>query len=166
MDQLLDYLITDRTRADAERARHLTSLWGPAPGQWRGTEEERAEWEAGLKGAYNAKDLNRVTLAASYLLTKLKEAGYRVPEDAVRLESWTTRDIPSPAEMEAYLAPIRAAREAFPGVSGFPELPETMDHFTFETANDLERVLVIVHGTLMALNKSRVYSGELQGGSF
>lgn len=81
MEQLLDYLITDRTRADAERARYLTGLWGPAPGQWRGTAEERAEWEAGLKGAYNAKDLNRVTLAASYLLTKLKEAGYRVPEE-------------------------------------------------------------------------------------
>lgn len=81
-------------------------------------------------------------------------------------KAWDTRDIPSPAEMEKYLSTICAAREAFPGVSGFPELPETMDHFTFETANDLERVLVIVHGTLMALEKSRVYSGELQGGGF
>lgn len=80
MEQFRDYLITDRTEADAARAQYLRSLWGPAPGQWRGTAGELAEWEAGLKGAYNAADLNRVTLAANYLLAKLAEAGYRVPE--------------------------------------------------------------------------------------
>lgn len=81
MDQFRDYLITDRTEADAARARYLTSLWGPAPGQWRGTAEERAEWDAGLRGAYNAEDLNRVTLSASYLMTRLGELGYAIPED-------------------------------------------------------------------------------------
>lgn len=80
MDQFRDFLITDRTRADAERARYLAGLWGPAPGQWRGTAEELAEWNVGLKGAYNAKDLNRVTLAASYLLTQLGGMGYKVPD--------------------------------------------------------------------------------------
>lgn len=81
METFRDYLITDRTKADAERARYLAGLWGPAPGQWRGTAEELAEWKAGLKGAYNAQDLNRVTLAASYLLTHLGELGYTIPED-------------------------------------------------------------------------------------
>lgn len=80
MDQFRDYLITNRTEADAARVRYLASLWGPAPGQWRGTAEERAEWDAGLRGAYNAADLNRVTLAASYLLTKLGEMGYAIPD--------------------------------------------------------------------------------------
>lgn len=80
MDQFKDYLITNRTEADAARARYLASLWGLAPGQWRGTAEERAEWDAGLKGAYNAADLNRVTLAASYVLTKLGEMGYAIPD--------------------------------------------------------------------------------------
>lgn len=81
MDQFRDYLITDRSPADVERVRYLASLWGPSAGQWRGTAEERAEWDAGLKGAYNAADLNRVTLAASYLLTKLGELGYAIPEN-------------------------------------------------------------------------------------
>lgn len=81
MKQFQDYLITDRTKADTERVRYLYSLWGPAAGQWRGTLEELTEWNAGLRGAYNASDLNRVTLAASYLLTKLGELGYRIPED-------------------------------------------------------------------------------------
>lgn len=81
MDQFRDFLITDRTAADVERAQYLAGLWGPAPGQWRGTAVELAEWEAGLKGAYNAADLNRVTLAASYVLTKLGELGYAIPKD-------------------------------------------------------------------------------------
>lgn len=81
MEQFRDYLITDRTEADAKRARYLSGLWGPRPGQWCGTSEELAEWDAGLKGAYNAKDLNRVTLAASYLLTKLGGLGYAIPAD-------------------------------------------------------------------------------------
>lgn len=81
MEEFRDYLITDRAEADVERVQYLRSLWGPAPGQWRGTTGELVEWEAGLKGAYNAKDLNRVTLAASYLLTKLGELGYAIPAD-------------------------------------------------------------------------------------
>lgn len=80
MNQFRDYLITDRAEADVERVRYLRSLWGPAPGQWRGTTGELAEWKAGLKGAYNAADLNRVTLAASYVLTKLGEMGYAIPD--------------------------------------------------------------------------------------
>lgn len=81
MDQFRNYLITDRTKADADRVKYLRGLWGPAPGQWRGTAGELAEWKAGLKGAYNAADLNRVTLAASYVLTKLGEMGSMIPAD-------------------------------------------------------------------------------------
>lgn len=79
MGALRDILITDRTYADVEQARWLSSLWDAAAREWRGTEKEWAEYEAGLKGCYNAADLNRVTLAASYLLTRLSELGYRVP---------------------------------------------------------------------------------------
>lgn len=81
MSDLKDHLITDRTAADVERARYLNSLWDPSARKWRGTPEELAEWKAGPKGTYNAADLNRVTLAANYLLTRLAELGYAVPED-------------------------------------------------------------------------------------
>ena len=81
MTQFRDFLITDRTAEDVERVRYLASLWDPVRREWTGTAEEWAEWESGPKGAYNAKDLNRVTLAASYLLTKLHENGFGVPPD-------------------------------------------------------------------------------------
>lgn len=82
MEQFRDYLITDRSLTDIARAEYLKGLWDPVRKKWTGTVAELEEWEAGLKGTYNAKDLNRVSLAASYLLTRLAESGYSIPEDA------------------------------------------------------------------------------------
>ena len=84
---------------------------------------------------------------------------------ATKPKLWTMRDIPRLPEMEKYLGRVQAAREAFRNVDGFPELPLDMDRLTFEEANDIERVLLLVHETMERLEKSRVYSGEfLTGG--
>lgn len=74
----MDTLITDRTQADVDRARYLNNLWDPRALQWRGTPQERAEWEAGPRGAYGYADMNRVTQAAAYLIGALEELGYSV----------------------------------------------------------------------------------------
>lgn len=67
-------LITNRAQADVERVRTLAAKG------WSGmTDAERAEWVAGLKGAYNASDLNRVTAAMDALKAKLEGYGYMVP---------------------------------------------------------------------------------------
>ncbi len=94
MSGLADFLITDRTIADVNRVKYLSSLWGPAPGQWRGTRDELVEWSNGLKGAYNAADLNRLTLAANYLLTWLKESGYKVPEGTAPVSMVSVKVLP------------------------------------------------------------------------
>ena len=68
---IVDELITDRTQADVTRVREL-ALKG-----WANlTEEEKAEWNAGMKGAYNATDLNRVTQAMDYINAELEGYGY------------------------------------------------------------------------------------------
>lgn len=55
-------LITDRTQADIDYAVRLSQKG------WSGmTAEEKADWESGLKGAYNASDLNRVGNAVVYV---------------------------------------------------------------------------------------------------
>ena len=77
---------------------------------------------------------------------------------------WTKQDIPTPPEMTEYLGRVRAAREAFPGVSQFPPLPANMNHLTYEADNDLERTLLLVNETIQHLQESRDYSGELQAG--
>lgn len=59
---IIDTLITDRTQSDVTRWRTLHDRG------WAGmTADERAEWSAGMKGAYNATDLNRVNDALIYL---------------------------------------------------------------------------------------------------
>ena len=59
---ILDILVTDRTQADVERAAELAAkgLNGMAPA-------ELAEYLAGMKGAYTATDLNRVSEAVEYV---------------------------------------------------------------------------------------------------
>lgn len=84
MGTIIDTLITDRTQADVERARYLNGLWDPRALQWRGTPQERAEWEAGPRGAYGFSDMNRVTQASAYLIGELERLGYSVDvENAV-----------------------------------------------------------------------------------
>ena len=52
---IIDTLITNRTQSDVTRWRTLHDKgWGGM------TAGEKTEWFAGVKGAYNAADLNRV----------------------------------------------------------------------------------------------------------
>lgn len=83
MENIMDTLITDRTQADVDRAKYLNSLWDPRALQWKGTPQERAEWEAGPRGAYGFADMNRVTQAAAYLIGRLEELGYSVDVEDV-----------------------------------------------------------------------------------
>ena len=68
---IIDTLITDRTEADADRVLELSAKG------WAGmTAAEREEFAAGMKGSYNATDLNRVNAAMEYLESRLVAMGY------------------------------------------------------------------------------------------
>lgn len=71
----LDELIYDRTQTDVTYAAELNRKLG------RGetlTAQELADWNAGLKGAYNATDMNRVDAAVREIGAKLTAASYPV----------------------------------------------------------------------------------------
>lgn len=78
MAGILDTLIFDRTQLDINRARYLNSLWDARAQRWTGTKAEWNEWEAGPRGAYGWRDMNRVTDAVSYLIGHLSALGYAV----------------------------------------------------------------------------------------
>lgn len=59
---IIDTLVTDRTQSDITQWRALHDR-----GWANMTADEKAEWSAGMKGAYNATDLNRVNEALIYL---------------------------------------------------------------------------------------------------
>lgn len=146
-------LITDRTQADVDFVRQLA-----AKGWAAMTAEERAAWNGGLKGAYNASDLNRVGSAVEYVAGRLQDAGYSVSVSPKI--GWTEGEIPDPSSMAAYLSDVLAVRNALP-LSGLPELPETMEKLTYTDANAIEQVLLDVNAALDRIRAGAYYAGEL-----
>ena len=72
-------LIYDRTAEDVERALALAKK--AEAGTL--TDAEKTEWLAGMKGCYNASDLNRVEAAVQTLAAELNAAGYAVAVEPV-----------------------------------------------------------------------------------
>lgn len=129
---ILDTLITDRTAADVARAEELS-----AKGISGMTPAELAEYLAGMKGAYNAADLNRVNEAMEYLAERFRGYGYTVTLRPVPV--WTVTGIPTAAQMGDYLANLAALRGVLAVITA--PVPADMDGLTWQEANDIERIL-------------------------
>lgn len=74
---MMTNLIYDRTLEDVAEVRRLLAKLDPETGDGL-TAAEQAKWDAGLKGAYNFTDLNRVEAAVKTLASALTSAGYPV----------------------------------------------------------------------------------------
>lgn len=132
---IIDELIYDRTQLDVDRWAALR-----AKGYDSMTEEERAEWDAGMRGAYNLhKDFNRVESAVRYLADRLNGFGFAL---AVETKTdWTREDIPTPADLERYLDNVRTIRSSLAVLETTPQTPDDMDGLWWYEANDIERIL-------------------------
>lgn len=154
---VIDTLVTDRTEADVSRYSELRDKGWAAM-----TAAERAEWVAGMKGAYNASDLNRVASAMSYLSQRFASAGYSVPVSSPT--DWANGDIPRKDDLDTYLDDLRRIRAALAVMDTTPSAPESMDYLTWAKANDIEKILVDVDDALGRLLLSPFYSGEIYSG--
>lgn len=130
-------LVTDRTQGHVDSLKKLRSIgWNNM------TDNQKTEYLGyATKGAYNYTDLNRVESAVAEL----------APELGLRLETktdWGLWDLPTQSEMERYLSNIMAIRNACPTTTVFPPLPNSMNKLTYESANNIERVLEIVYESL------------------
>ena len=74
---MMTNLVYDRTSEDVAEVRRLLAKLDPETGDGL-TAAEQAKWDAGLKGAYNFTDLNRVEAAVKTLAASLTSAGYPV----------------------------------------------------------------------------------------
>ena len=139
-EDILAELIYDRTQADVDRVVYLSEkLWDHM------TVEEKAEWMAPMKGAYNADDLNRVGKAVQYIADKLTGLGCAV--DVSPKTDWKggdDPDIPTSVQMAQYLQDLSSIRSALVLPDGAPVVPGDMGQLTFEKANDIERILIAV----------------------
>lgn len=89
MPQQLDNLVFDRTELDVAELQAVTAklVAGTA------TAAERAAFLAGMKGAYNYTDLNRVGAAVEYLTGLLYSLGYNVATAPAKLSTVTLESI-------------------------------------------------------------------------
>ncbi len=154
---VIDTLVTDRTEADVSRYSELRDKgWAEM------TTAEKAEWVAGMKGAYNASDLNRVASAMAYLSQRFASAGYSVPVSSPT--DWANGDIPRKDDLDTYLDDLRRIRDALAVMDTTPSAPGSMDYLTWAKANDIEKILVDVDDALGRLLLSPFYSGEIYSG--
>lgn len=150
-------LITDRTQADVERVRYLA-----AKGWANMSEEEQAEWSAGLKGAYNASDLNRVGAAVAYVAGRFTALGYSVEVETK--QNWFVSDIPTASEMVAYLNSVSYLRSVVSVFHTTPEVPEDTEGLTYTEANNIEQILLDLDLIIKNIIAAWYYSGELYAG--
>jgi len=130
-------LITDRTQDDVNRWRTLGRK-----GFKNMTAAEKAEWFSGMKGSYNATDLNRVGEALLYLAERFRGYSYIVYVDPKT--DWSVNDIPTPEQLQHYLDNVAVIRGVMDVYRSTPLVPNDMDGLTYEDANDIEKILVDV----------------------
>lgn len=108
---ILESLITNRTAEDVARWKELRDK-----GFDTMTEEEKAEWMAGMRGAYNAVDLNRITSAMGYLKGLYEQYGRQVtytPTNIAHVDgttdtTWRLTDIPTEEQLTLLLQNLLA----------------------------------------------------------
>ena len=87
------------------------------------------------KGAYNYSDLNRVERAVA-------EISDRASLGLVTKTDWGEWDIPRTADMTRYLGNIKTIKTRY---NINIALPDSMNHLTYETANNIEKILLAAY---------------------
>ena len=154
---IIDSLVTNRMEADVTRWLSLRDK-----GYENMTEAERAEWNNGMKGAYNPhKDMNRVGEALNYLRDRLAELGYLRPDIFTAKTDWQEGDIPTAEQLAEYLYFVSVIRNA---IAVFPTtmlVPAFSGGLNYREANNIESILKDVDALINKMLLSGYYLGEL-----
>lgn len=143
--------ITDRTQADVDRLLVLqTKGWNNM------TSSEREEWYGvATRGAYNYTDLNRVESAVAEISDSLGLG-------LVTKTDWGMWDVPTEADMARYLENIATIKAAVSYRNNAPTLPDRMGGLTYETANNIEKTLVMLYQIVDSVPRcGEIYAGEV-----
>ncbi|MGI6751077.1 MAG: hypothetical protein ACOX4U_00430 [Anaerovoracaceae bacterium] len=145
-----------RTQADVDRVQSLNkriigSGWDSlAP-------EERTEWAAGLIGAWNADDINRVEIDTKYLSEKLLSYGYGISNPNFKTD-WMMADFPYSEEIERIRTNIELLEERY--YSQETELPNSLEKPDYKKINSIEKVLQEMYDMIGRMEDSFRYCGS------
>lgn len=155
---IIDELITDRTQADVDRFLELK-----AKSFENMTSSEQLEWSSSMKGSYNNTDLNRVGQAMIFLMEELQKQSYTIK--VTPKTDWVMEDIPTPMQLNHLLEDVQTCRDKLKFLVETPPVPETMEQFTYDKANDIEQIFVNIYDSLQhIINSKWARSGEYYSG--
>lgn len=120
--------ITDRTQADVDEAfrlKHLSYFDDFTP-------EEKTKWDAGLKGAFNRSDYDRISGNITEVCTRLHIPVVTMPSVSILFPTSAF------TAMRSNLVNILAVSPVYDDCPALPELPFN----TFEKINAVERILL------------------------
>lgn len=154
----MEHLITDRTASDVERWRELHDKGFAAMNS-----AERAEWLGYMKGRYTSEDMNRVESAVESIQRAFAEFGYPYPSLTIKT-SWERSECPTVEDIERYFSNVAKMREAIPVSKDTPKAPTVNTKLDYRKANDLEKILVAVAGSITNMPKAWYYAGDIISG--
>lgn len=154
-------LITDRTAADVAEAKRLRDklLAGETL-----TDEESVRYFAGLRGAYNASDMNRVGAAVQYVANRLNAEGYSAYVSPKT--GWHMEDIVRQSDWNKYLDEVRHLRRKLTLMRTTPQITDGMYSGLkrYAEANAIEQILVDLDWMLTNIIRDYIYAGEVFAG--
>lgn len=154
-------LITDRTAADVAEAKRLRDklIAGDAL-----TDEEFARYSAGLRGCYNASDMNRVGAAVRYVANRLNAEGYGAYVEPKT--DWQMEDIVRQSDWDKYLDEVRHLRRKLTLMRTTPQITDGMYSGlkSYAEANAIEQILVDLDWMLTNIIRNYIYAGEVFAG--
>ena len=151
-------MITDRTQTDVDYAlliRNKLIQGEPL------TPQEQADYMAGLRGAYNISDLNRVESKVEELRNRHIANGY--PVEAIEIKTWQKGDFLKRTDFEQYLNNLDILKTAYFIKMDTPVTPKVSDWINYKIANDIEKILVDIENILNNMIASLLYCGDTIG---
>lgn len=150
-------LIYDRTAGDvAEALRLMQKAFAGTL-----TDEEKTVWLAGMKGAYDAIDMNRVAAAVSTLSGLLNAAGYK---NEVSAQNFVEGEDSTDEKYSTYLSNVQTLRDAIAVRASTPEQPAADAKLDYIGANNIEKILADLDELLGWMKYSRKYCGTFAAG--
>lgn len=149
--------IFDRTEQDVQKVREYREI-----GYRNLTDEQKKEWDDGLKGAWNCKDINRLENNIQFLADLFKIDGLNTKTD------WNYTDIASVQDIQRIVDNLNKLRDNVRIRGDTPQTP-TLPINTYQKINDLEKILydmyyIVENETTAFARNSENFGAELYCG--
>lgn len=139
--------VFDRTQQDVDRAAELNRKYITGTI----TADEKTEWAAGIKGALNLSDVNRIEGNVQEIAAEIAAS--------VTAKTWSTEVALRESDYSRILSNLAVIRAGYGIMSDTPEVPAQPVN-TFQKWNDVEKILHDVHYVFTHVQMDRFYCGS------